>query len=81
MAPFLSTFLITTVIFIVFNYDAIATEWRKMYPTEPNRRMALQLRYIENHEFMRSDAEQRDACYDRWLPVLAFKGRLEQQKP
>jgi hypothetical protein len=30
---------------------------------------------------MRSDAEQRDACYDRWLPVLAFKGRLEQQKP
>jgi hypothetical protein len=79
-APFLSTFLIAAVIFVAFNYNAIATEWREMYPTDPNSRTAFQLCYIENHQFMRSDTEQRDACYERWLPILAFKAQLEKQK-
>jgi hypothetical protein len=79
-APFLSTFLIAAVIFIAFNYNAIATEWREMYPGDPISRTAFQLCYIENHQFMRSDTKQRDACYERWLPILAFKARLEKQK-
>jgi hypothetical protein len=80
MAPFLSAFLIAAGIFIAFNYNAIAAEWREMYPSDPNRRTAIQLCYIENHQFMRSDTEQRDACYDRWLPVLVFQARLEKQR-
>lgn len=81
MAPFLGTFLIAAGIFIAFNYHAVATEWREMYPSDPSRRTAFQLCYLENRQFMRSDAEQRDACYDKWLPVLAFQARLEKQKP
>ena len=80
MAPFLGTFLIAAGIFIAFNYHAIATEWREMYPSDPNSRTALQLCFIENHQFVRSDAEQRDGCYERWLPILAFKARLDKQK-
>jgi hypothetical protein len=80
MAPFLSTFLIATVIFIAFNYSAIATEWREMYPTDPSRRMALQLCYFKNHQFLRSDTKQRGDCYKRWIRLLVFKSRLEIQK-
>jgi hypothetical protein len=79
MAPFLVTFLIAAAIFAALDYPTIITTWHAMYPAEPNRQTALQLCYIENHQFMRSDAKERDACYEKWLPILAFKAGLEKR--
>jgi|SRR5580658_3476626 hypothetical protein len=76
-APFLAMFLLAVAIFIVAHYHAVVTDWRAMYPPEPNRQTALQLCYIENHQFIRSDAKARDTCYERWLPILAFKAGVE----
>jgi hypothetical protein len=33
-----------------------------------------------NHQFIRSNAKARDACYDRWLPILAFKAGVENEQ-
>jgi hypothetical protein len=76
-APVLAVFLTTVAVAAAIGHSALVREWRAMYPSDPTQRTALQLCYIENHQFLRSNAKARDACYEKWLPILAFKARFE----
>jgi hypothetical protein len=61
--------LIALVFFGVIEHGPIVRQWNAMYPSDPNERKALAQCYSENHQFNRANAEDRSACYDRWLPI------------
>jgi hypothetical protein len=77
-APVLAIFLIMVTVAAAIGHSALVKEWRAMYPSDPTQRTALQLCYIENHQFLRWNAKARDACYEKWLPILAFRARFEE---
>jgi hypothetical protein len=69
-APILSLFLIVGAAFVSLEYKGVITEWRAMYPTDAKQQAALQLCYVENHQFNRMSNEDRESCYEQWLPRL-----------
>ena len=69
-APILSLFLIIGAVFISLEYKGVTTEWRAMYPTDAKQQAALQLCYVDNHQFNRMSNEAREGCYEKWLPRL-----------
>jgi hypothetical protein len=62
--------LLTLVGLGVLNRSEIAAEWVAMYPNDPALRVALYYCYNENQQFNRMSAEARDACYNKWLPII-----------
>ena len=62
--------LLILVGFGVINRNEIAADWLAMYPNDPALRTALHLCSDENHQFNRMSAEARDACYNKWLPII-----------
>ena len=72
-APVLIPFLILAGAFVTLEYDGVIAEWRAMYPPDPREKTALQLCYVENHQFNRMSDQSRKACYERWLPRLASR--------
>jgi hypothetical protein len=76
-APFLVAFLIAGAVFVAVEHDAIVAKWTAIYPSDPARKEALQRCYIENRQFSRLSDEARNACYEKWLPILSFIARAK----
>jgi hypothetical protein len=79
-ARLLIAVLFASVAIGVVNIDAIGGWWRAMYPRDAEQQTALQLCYIENHQFNRMSAEARHDCYGKWLPILAFLDCVESRR-
>lgn len=62
---------------VLLEREKIATAWREIYPSDPMRRTALHLCYVENHQFIRLNAVLRQDCYNRWLPILSQVRRMD----
>jgi hypothetical protein len=41
-----------------------------LYPSDPTKRQALELCFMQDHKFSRLDADAREACYHRMLSAL-----------
>jgi hypothetical protein len=72
-APILIPFLIVAGVLLVGERNGIIADWRAMYPTDPREKTAIQLCYIENHQFNRMSDEARKGCYERWLPRIPVR--------
>lgn len=56
--------------YAAINPGVVDTFYRGIYPSDPAKAQALDMCFMENHEFNRLDADQRDACYSRMLQRL-----------
>ena len=72
MARLLVATLLASLVLGVVDFGAIPAWCRAMYPSDPEQKTALQLCYIENHQFNRMSAAARHDCYAKWLPILVF---------
>jgi hypothetical protein len=79
-ARLLIAVLLASVAIGVVDIDAVAAWWLAMYPSDPEQTTALQLCYIENHQFNRMSADARHDCYKKWLPILAFANCMNNQR-
>jgi hypothetical protein len=53
--------------------EEIVAQWAAVYPSDPDREMALHLCFMEYPPFNRLSARERVSCYERWLPVVAAR--------
>jgi hypothetical protein len=51
------------------NSAALKGLYQDVFPTDPAKRMALQLCFLQDHKFNRLDASAREACYNHALLV------------
>jgi hypothetical protein len=72
--------LLASVVLGVVNIGAVRSWWRAVYPGDPGQKTALQLCYIENHQFNRMSAQARHDCYDKWLPILAVANCMDSRR-
>jgi hypothetical protein len=49
------------------NPGAVWAFYDDIYPSDPAKRQALDLCFVENHQFNRLDASERNACYQHML--------------
>ena len=64
--------------YAVTNPGMVKALYRGIYPSDPAKREALDMCFMENHEFNRLDADQRDTCYKRMLQPLGEITTSEQ---
>jgi hypothetical protein len=70
-APFLILFLVIAGVFFVRERNEVIAKWSAMYPSDPREKAALQLCYVEDHQFNRMSDQARKGCYEKWLPRLS----------
>jgi hypothetical protein len=51
--------------------EAIRNFYLDVYPSDPGKREALELCFLQDHKFNRLDAEERDTCYKHALVPTA----------
>ena len=51
----------------VMNPGVVKAFYQDIYPSDPAKRQALELCFIQDHQFNRLDSEAREACYHRML--------------
>jgi hypothetical protein len=56
--------------FAVMNPGVVKAFYDQIYPSDPAKREALDLCFMQDHKFNRLDADARDACYQRMLQPL-----------
>jgi hypothetical protein len=56
--------------FVAMNPGVVKGFYEDLYPSDPAKRQALELCFMQDHKFNRLDADQRDACYHRLLSSL-----------
>ena len=56
--------------FAAMNPGVVKAFYHGIYPSDPAKREALDMCFMENHKFNRLDAGERDACYKRMLQPL-----------
>ncbi|HXC26622.1 MAG TPA: hypothetical protein VNV38_01610 [Stellaceae bacterium] len=56
--------------YAAINPGVVDAFYRDIYPSDPAKAQALDMCFVENHEFNRLNAGQRDACYQRMLQRL-----------
>jgi len=56
--------------FAAMNPGAVKAFYEDIYPSDPGRRQALDMCFMEDHKFNRLDAAERDSCYQRALPSV-----------
>jgi hypothetical protein len=69
-SPILVPFLLIAGLVLVLEHNELIAKWHAMYPTDPREKAALQLCYVDDHQFNRLSAEARNGCYEKWLPRL-----------
>lgn len=56
--------------FAVTNPGGVKAFYEELYPSDPAKRHALELCFVQDHKFNRLFADQRAACYGRMLSSL-----------
>jgi len=60
--------------------EAIRSFYLDVYPSDPAKRQALELCFLQDHKFNRLDADEREACYRHALmPTDAADSALPVQ--
>ena len=57
--------------FAMMNPGVVKAFYEDLYPSDPAKRQALELCFMQDHLFNRVDPGAREACYRRMLPTLA----------
>lgn len=72
-------------VFVAMNPGVVKAFYEDIYPSDPAKRQALELCFMQDHKFNRLDSGERDRCYRQMLfPVSehsASAGVLAEQKP
>ena len=53
--------------FAVMHPEAVKAFYQDIYPSDPAKRQALDLCFMQDHKFNRLDAAERETCYRRAL--------------
>jgi hypothetical protein len=56
--------------FAVMNPGVVKAFYEDIYPSDPAKRQALELCFMQDHKFNRIEADEREACYRRMLQPL-----------
>jgi hypothetical protein len=56
--------------FAAMNPGVVKAFYEDLYPSDPAKRQALDLCFMQDHKFNRLDAGERDACYQHMLQPL-----------
>jgi hypothetical protein len=64
-------FLIALGGFGLVEHRAVTAQWTAMYPNDPDRQVALQHCFEDNHQFNRLSPAARSFCYEKYLPEIA----------
>ncbi len=64
-------FLIALGVFGLAERRVITAQWTAMYPNDPDRQIALQHCFEDNHQFNRLSPAARGFCYEKYLPEIA----------
>jgi len=56
--------------FTITNPGVVTGFYEDLYPSDPAKRHALELCFMQDHKFNRLFANERDACYHRMLSSL-----------
>jgi hypothetical protein len=56
--------------FAITNPGLVKGFYEDLYPSDPAKRQALELCFMQDHKFNRLFADERDACYHRMLSSL-----------
>lgn len=56
--------------FAAMNPGVVKAFYDQIYPSDPAKREALDLCFMQDHKFNRLDADERDSCYQRMLQPL-----------
>jgi hypothetical protein len=66
----------------ITNPGVVKAFYEDLYPSDPAKRHALELCFMQDHKFNRLDSDAREACYHRMLSSLgeipASGGTAEQ---
>jgi hypothetical protein len=55
--------------------NALRSYYLDLYPTDPGKRQALEMCFLQDHKFNRLDADERENCYRHaLLPTQAVAG-------
>jgi hypothetical protein len=60
---------------------AIGSLYHDLYPPDPAERQALELCFVQDHDFNRLDAGERENCYRRVLAPVAAQAGLAVANP
>src|SRR5690242_8582868 len=60
------------------NSAALKGLYQDIFPTDPAKRMALQICFLQDHKFNRLDASAREACYNHALLVATTAAAGDQ---
>ena len=56
--------------FAVMNPGVVKAFYEDLYPSDPAKRQALELCFMQDHKFNRLEPGEREACYHRMLQPL-----------
>jgi hypothetical protein len=62
--------------------EAVRSFYLDVYPSDPAKRQALEMCFLQDHKFNRLDADERETCYRHALmPIEAAGGAIPVQPP
>jgi hypothetical protein len=68
--------------FAVMNPGVVRAFYQDIYPSDPAKRQALELCFLQDHKFNRLEPDAREACYGRMLqPLGEISSSETQQQP
>jgi len=67
--------------FAVLNPGVVRAFYQDIYPSDPAKRQALELCFLQDHQFNRLEPSARENCYHRMLQPLGEISTSETQPP
>jgi len=68
--------------FIAAHPEAARGYYLEIYPTDPAKKQALELCFLQDHKFNRLDADQRENCYKHALvPAQSMASQMAVDPP
>jgi hypothetical protein len=67
--------------FVALNPGVVRAFYQDIYPSDPAKRQALELCFLQDHKFNRLDPSERDNCYHHMLQPLGEISTSETPQP
>jgi len=67
--------------FVVLNPGVVRAFYQDIYPSDPAKRHALELCFLQDHQFNRLEPNARENCYHRMLQPLGEIATSETTQP
>jgi hypothetical protein len=67
--------------FAVLNPGVVRAFYQDIYPSDPAKRQALELCFLQDHQFNRLEPSARENCYHRMLQPLGEISTSETRSP